>query len=461
MSARAWLLTLLFSVGSVARADAETALTSESVAKRALVASGSVLEKRAELEQADARMTITRRQFAPQLTVRASYTRLNPLTTTLGSGAQVGTANGGPLTVGPCPGAGTQTCVLDALGVPAAAARSNITYPNDYYALNASLTVPLSDLALRAVHAASLASSDREAVKYALEAERLKVWSDARVLYFNWLRSHDQVRIAEQAVQQTQARLGEVKTAFEVGTLSRVDVLKIEALVANAERALKDAHTHRELVSRQLAIVMDDRGAPLYRAGEEVPALDAKEADLAAGDEVTAGALGRRLEVKSLDAAARALEHSRASLNVTRAPRLDAVGQVDYGNPNQRYFPPTPRWRATWSVGLVASWSLGDTLVTGGRLRELSAKRSALLGHKRALIEAICAEIAQRQAAVKSARAALVAAGVNLEAQEEGYRVASESLQLGKVTASYLVDAESDLFNARLAMLHGRISTLR
>ncbi|MFT3926462.1 MAG: TolC family protein [Myxococcales bacterium] len=433
-------------------------LTSQDVAGRAVQASASLSQKRAELEAANARMQATRRQLVPQLTVKGSYTRLSPLTTNFGNGFMVGAGHEGMITTGPCPGpaAGTN-CVLDSAGDPVQAGRTSITFPTNNYALNASVIIPLSDSLFRFSHALAVASKDRDAANYALEAERLKVRSDARVLYFNWVRTHGQVSIAAQACQQTQARLVEAKTAFELGALSQADVLKVEALVANALRALQDTETGRELARRQLAIVMDDHAASDYQVGEEVPSADAKDADLGSDDELVNGALARRLELKSVEASARSLTHAVASLKVTRAPRVDAVGQVDYGNPNQRYFPPTPVWRVTWSVGLVASWNLSDAYVAGGRVREVVAKREALLAQGEQVAEGIAREIAGAQAAVKSARAALAAADVNLGAQQEGYRVASEAFALGKVTATDLVDAESDLFNARLGLLDGRI----
>ena len=76
---------------------------------------------------------------------------------------------------------------------------------------------------------------------------------------------------------------------------------------------------------------------------------------------------------------------------------------------------------------------------------------------REAVAEGIANEIALAQAEVKNARAVLEAADVTLEADQEGYRVATESFRLGQITATYLADAESDLLNARLALLHGRI----
>ena len=99
------------------------------------------------------------------------------------------------------------TCRASTRREPRRGQRSAITYPNNNYALNANVTIPVSDFLFRLEDANAVAARNRDSANYALEAERLKVRADARVLYFNWLRTHGQVSIAEQAVQQTQARL--------------------------------------------------------------------------------------------------------------------------------------------------------------------------------------------------------------------------------------------------------------
>lgn len=432
-------------------------LTAQRVEARALDTSALLSEKRAELDAANARVDATRRQFFPQLTVRGSYSRLSPVETSLGAGATVGALNPGFVGIGSCPMDPGSNCAVDSQGVPLRAAASTIRMPVNNYAVSAGLTIPLTDSLFRLADASAVASKNRESAKYALQAEGLKVKADARVLYFNWLRTHGQVSIAAQALQQTRARLQEAQAAFDLGKLSRADLLKIEALVSSAGLALQQAETGRRLAGRQLAIVMADSSNQEYVVGEDVPTIDAADADLASDDRVVQAALARRLELKAIDAAAQSLSHAQAATKTARAPRVDAVGQTDYANPNSRYFPPTEQWRLTWSVGLVASWNLTDAYVMGAQVDELSAKRAAVRAQREAAAQGIASEIAMAQAAVWNARAALAAGDTSLVAAEEGYRVATETFRLGQATATFVVDAESDLLNARLSMFNARI----
>src|SRR5690606_3758747 len=137
-------------------------LTAEVVAERSLASSHTVRARLAELDAARARLDQTTAQFFPRLTLRASYTRLSPVSAELG-GALVGAGNPGLLSTGPCPGGGGGDCVLDAAGQPVGAAEFAIESFEDNYALTAQLSVPISDYILRLSSAAAGAAANRKA----------------------------------------------------------------------------------------------------------------------------------------------------------------------------------------------------------------------------------------------------------------------------------------------------------
>ena len=105
-------------------------------------------------------------------------------------------------------------------------------------------------------------------------AEKLRVASDARILYFNWLRGWAQVAIAQNTLESTRARLNDARASFEVGGISKADLLSIEALVANTEDILNRPESNLQLATGQLAIVMED-WHPNYLVGEDIPDAEA------------------------------------------------------------------------------------------------------------------------------------------------------------------------------------------
>jgi outer membrane protein TolC len=78
-------------------------LTADGLAAKSEGKSHLVRQRLAEIDVARARLDQTTAQFLPKLSVRASYTRLSPVSADLG-GALVGAQNAGPLQTGACAG---------------------------------------------------------------------------------------------------------------------------------------------------------------------------------------------------------------------------------------------------------------------------------------------------------------------------------------------------------------------
>jgi outer membrane protein len=430
-------------------------LTADQAAERALAASASVREKRAQIEVANAKIRQTMLQFFPQLTLRASYMRYSPTRTSFADGALVGARSVGPLSVGPgdC---GSPNCVRDANGDTVGAAALDIRSLEDNYEVGARLTVPLSDYVFRVTDAAASSDATRDAARYAVEAEELRVQSETRVLYYNWLRAHAQSHVAQKALERARARLADAESAFSVGTLSQADRMRVQALVANAELALHDAETLRTLTSVQLQIMMDDpKGG--YEVGQGLPEVQTKPMDLAAGQALLKQALARRIELRVIDASEIAYARGGEAQYAGAYPRLDAVGDLLVGNPNPRYFPPERAWQGTWMVGLQATWNITDVFGATARGDELEVSAQGVHASRRGVEAAITAEVAGAHLDVGRAQAGLVAGQTTVLAAEENNRVTTDLFRVGRATTSDLLEAESELLAARIRIVNARI----
>lgn len=430
-------------------------LTASEVSRRALVASANVKEKRAELEAANEKITQTMVQFFPRLTFLASYTRLSPVSVDFG-GALVGAANEGPLTTGPCSATDPTPCVLDSAGQPVGARAFKIKQLVDNYSVGARLSVPLSDYVLRLSDAAASSSASKEASRLALEAERRKVDADARSLYFNWLRARAQAAIARKAVERTRARLSDARNAFNVGAISKGELLRIEALVANTELVVTRSESFVALTTGQLAILMEDP-RPGYRVGEGIPLPAEIPEATAPVEQIISGAVTKRYEMLAMNETVRALQRGASATRGGALPRVDAIGDVTYANPNQRYFPPQQAWHATWSVGVQASWTVGDTFQSSSAARELDANAKAMEAKRIALRAGIAQEVLSAYLDLNRARAAYEKQRAALDAAEEAYRVTADLFRAGRATGTDLIEAESGLLDAKLGDVNARI----
>jgi len=426
-------------------------LTVEDTVRRAIAVSSSAAEKAAEIEAANARITQTFVQFVPKLGLKASYMHLSDVAAGGLGGAIVGAGTPGPLMVD-----GDQ--VFDANGDPVGASAFEFPVVNDVYTLTASLTIPLTDYILRMSDANDGAEASREAARLALAAAESKVRTDARILYYNWLRAHAQYSLAVKASERTKGRLEDARAAESVGKLSRADLMRIEALVAQADLGVIQADTLRVLIAAQLAIIMRDKGGGVYAIGTALPdATPRGPVSHEEGQKLIAEGLANRLELKAVDESLSALDHGASAIDAGSYPRVDAVGELTYASPNQRYFPTTADWNASWQVGLVASFSIDAPFMAGAQADELHATAAGIRAQRAGLEAAVVNEVVTSQLDVVKASAALQAGEISVRAAEEAYRVATDLFRVGRSTTSDLIDAESDLINAKAAIVNARI----
>jgi outer membrane protein TolC len=136
-----------------------------------------------------------------------------------------------------------------------------------------------------------------------------------------------------------------------------------------------------------------------------------------------------------------------------RWPQIFIQGTVDYANPNQRVFPQTEQWYASWAVGAVLQYTLNQTFEQDQMRSRAIAELDQTRADMEALYDAITIEVDQAYERYQSAMTALTAAGAGLQAAEEAYRVRQEELAAGTAVARDLVDAESDLTRARIDLV--------
>lgn len=411
-------------------------LTSDDVARRAAASSADVAGKGHERAAADEEIERAKTGWAPRLTLSARYARLSPIDQpALGNIVVAPTVPQGPIPPGSL-----------LVNVP-------LSFPVilNQYTLQANLTVPISDYALRIGQSVASASRSREAADLAERAALKVAGADARVAYYNWVRAKLQLVVAEQTVVQAKAHQDAVAASFDANRASRADVLRAESARAQAELFVDRAGNAVTSAEDQLATLMHDlRRTGAYSVGESM-AVPAPSADERASlDQLYAEAASRRLELKALESSARAFDEQRRVSDAGNYPRLDAFGNAYYANPNQRYFPQKDEWHATWDVGIQLTWTPNDVASSGAASRALGERAEALRAQRAALNDAIHGEILRAREGLADARAALAATQRSRAAAEEAYRVQKELYAYGKATNVELVDAETDLLRARL-----------
>lgn len=418
-------------------------LTSEEAARRAVSTSFDVRAGRDDVAATQAAISTAKAGYIPKLQGIARYTRLS----------DIGPQQLAPGDVVFAPGAMGQITITPEtplIGVP-------LDLPSlvNNYTLQASLTIPLSDYFLRVAPTVSAAESSEAASEQNLTATNHNVDLNARTTYYTWVRARLQVGVAEAAVETARGHLDDVQKAFNVGSASKADVLRVQSSLSEAQLNLVRAANSSELSEYRLRTVLHDpTNAPLA-IGEDVLAdMPVEDENV---NELTQRALANRPELKAI---ADNVDASKSRASAQRAgylPRLDLVGNATYANPNQRFFPQQDQWNATWDVSVQVTWTPSDIFGTSSTVRETEARAAQLESQRESTADSVRVEVVSDWQAVKEARQSIETTTSALGTAEEAYRVRRALFQNGRATSLELTDSELDLTRARLDAINARI----
>jgi outer membrane protein TolC len=420
-------------------------LTADEVAQRAAITSHEVAARGEERAAATSAVDQASAAFVPRLSGVARYTRLSsidqpPLGTLLA--APEGTPN-------PVPA-----------GTPLFAVPLAFPVIVDQYTAQGTLQLPLSDYFLRLPKLREAASKNARAAALMEQATRLRVATDARLAYYSWARARLQADVAERAVAQARAHLKDAEAANASGVSSKADVLRVASQVAAAELLSARAASAVAISERRLRTLMHDQSERRFEIGEDLRGVPAgPEAGLLgqSSRSLVEQAVAKRFEPRALRETSAGAQAQATAIRAGALPRLDAVGNATYAQPNGRYFPQKEEFRGTWDASLQLSWAPTDLFgAEAGRSAALARARQ-LDEERSSLIDGITLEVVQGLESLRESEIAMTTSARGLDAAEESYRVRRALYQNGRATSVELTDAETERSRAQLEAIAAQI----
>jgi outer membrane protein TolC len=415
-------------------------LTAARVAERALATSFVAEQKRQEVEVAVANLDRALYDFMPRLSGQVSYYRLSEV-----KAPSIGVLVAAP---GAAPG-------------PLAPGQQLVAAPVQFENLQnattftASLTLPLSDYVLRLLPARDAAEARLDSSKATLEATRRKTDYDARALYYDWVRAELEAAAAAQNLELGRENLQHLSALAGAEAAATADVARVEATVAGSEAVLVQAQNLAALQRERVAIAMHD-AARDFTIGEDLT----RSPEGAEQNDITAVARSAERFRPELVAAQRAAEayDSQATATWSKVlPRLDAVGQSTWANPNSRYFPQEDEFNGSWQVGVQLSVPFTDAFGARTEVTAAKAQAAAARAQYAQLIDAVRTEAAEAVLAQRTARANLASTARRLAAAETSYRARRERFLVGVATTVELTEAQTELFKAQLEAVQAQV----
>lgn len=156
-------------------------------------------------------------------------------------------------------------------------------------------------------------------------------------------------------------------------------------------------------------------------------------------------------------ASASGLREQAKAQRAAELPRIDAIGNAQYANPNNRQFPLRDEFSGSWDATLQLSWTPSEIFGTEAGRSATLAKARKLDAERGALRDDIELEVRRELLALKETETALQSSERGLAAAEESYRVRRVMFQNGAATSVELTDAETEWSRAQLEVIGARI----
>lgn len=437
-------------------------LTPDEAARQAVETSRTVAQSRAAQRVAEAAADSALVAAFPRLDLSARYTRLSSIKqggfSTPPSQAQIDEAQ----------------ALIDAVDDPDARALfqsslqqdlalANFSFPLilNQYAFKAGLTFPVSDIFLTVLPAynASTAFADAEALR--VKAQKEIVALQAREAYYSYARARAALAVAEANAKQIESQRLRIDALVTGGSLPRVDLVRMDALLAAANVGVAQARGNVAVAAHALRTLLhvkkDDKTTPGSHIAMDIDMTSVPDEPKESDETLLERAVTKRSEILALKKLREGRDHAVDGYSAMRLPHLNLNGNVDVANPNQRVFPQTEEFKTTWDVSAVLSWSPNDLFGAGADVARAEAQLAQTEADLAALEDAVRLEVTSALETLRAARASLGAAAKAVEAAEETHRVREQQLSAGAIVATELIEAEEELQKARLQQVNAVI----
>ncbi|MEO2005176.1 MAG: TolC family protein, partial [Candidatus Poribacteria bacterium] len=294
------------------------------------------------------------------------------------------------------------------------------------------------------------AQAGLRAAEHRLTSTRRDVALRAIQAFYGVIVSEQVVTVAERAHEQSASRLGIVQKRLDAGVVTRLDLLRAQVGLANANTQLIRARNGAELARRGFALAIGLHPSEDVSAAGELEYAPTEEslADL------MAAALARRPELKELSEREIAAEHLARIAKAGNKPNVARSGTYTW-NDTEKQDP-----QRTWSVGAGISFPILDGFATRSRSRQAESAQRQVALNVESLRRGISLEVQQEYLSYHEATAVLEAQHEAVAQAEEALRIANLSFENGLITSVELADAELANTQTQLAQIQALHDTV-
>lgn len=277
------------------------------------------------------------------------------------------------------------------------------------------------------------------AVVEAKQAAKLKAVTD----YYGLIKARNKINIAQQALRDYEGHLSNVTAQYNVGIVASSDVLASKTRLEKAKTNLVQAQQGADLAEAALNMVLAIPVQVHIDTTDQEMTYRPYKVTL---DDAKAYALAHRAILVQSTMQVKAAEEA---IHAAKAGKLPAV-YLNVGDSFKSQNSLTGTDHHTgWHIAGQASWNLWD----GGASDAVVAQRKAMLEqvkeHNLATIDSILLGVQQAYLTMRSTEQMISSTKTAVEEGQENFRIASLRYRAGVGTNIDVLDAETELANAR------------
>ena len=276
--------------------------------------------------------------------------------------------------------------------------------------------------------------------RWGVAAARQQLKFNATDAYYKLLGTRDNVKLAEESVARLEQYLRDVKLQFEVGVVAKVDVLRSEVSLAQAQQNLIDARNNYDLAMANLNNVIGQPLTTVLVAKGELGYEVYKEPLTKCVDT----ALRQRPEISQYTDAAKSAQEAITIAKAGYLPTVSATFQTGWydntfaGGSNYN-----------WTAYLTTNWTFMDSGLTAGRLKQAIELYRKAQDQLRKTVDDVQLDVRSTFLSLKSSEQSIVTSEASVSLAEEDYKIKVIRYQAGVGTNLDVLDAQNALTTAK------------
>ena len=415
--------------------------TADEVVQKAIANSPIIAKSELDADRAAANKARASLAFAPRIDLMGSYTRLSNvhLQNFTYDPTQPTGPNNRPTVDGNNPG----------IFGP---------FLNQYMA-KATLTLPITDWFLTIVPTYKGANKMAEVAEYQRQAQELSVAYDARIAFCDYLHARGGEAVALTSVKVLSASVDDLESLVRAGAQTPTALARARAARANAEALAVQLHGMVEVTTERLKQLTGEDIDVARGIGEPLVGFDLGGAPTF--DQLLTAARRDRPELKALHAVESARQHFARARRGAVLPKISAMGNAYYANPNPRYVPPKDEFHFTYDVGAMISWSPNDAAYAYTQAQDAETELRQVAEDLRGFEQAIAIEASGAVSAHAAATASIAAKTEAIDAARRYHADQRALMMAGAATPNDVLLAERDLTQAALEWVDAYVNARR